>query len=275
MAAEFHVFAGRITVPTGGYGFVVTEDPGGTPSQFTATIPAGTYYVYGLGAESGDLLKAIKDQLEAGSPNGAAYDVGYTGKITPDGVTGAISITIDQLGFRIDGTNGSHTFPMALIGLADSTDYTDTALEIASVLSPSHTWCSNQPVTRLDPLSTDKPIAQHVSRSGEVHTVTGGARTFMRRFAFRYVNDDRVWRDYSSADEARTFEAWLENVDDGCPVRVYKDTESSTAGDLEALSSADLVDTVIPKPFARFAPERESAGGLPLFRWAFDAQREV
>jgi hypothetical protein len=275
MAAEWQVFAAEIIVPTGGWDFVVTEDPGGgSEAQFTATVAAGSYFLFGSGVGSNDLgvaLATALDTASGSSGNGAAYGVTYQAKTTPDGATGLVTIEIDQLSFRVDGTDAGHTFDMGVLGFVDSTDYASTGLNLLSVLSPSHTWCSDQPAVRADPLGAPRQIAQHETPGGQRFTFRGGIRKERRRYEFRSVNDDRTWAKYSASDTARAFESFKDEIDDGRRVRVYRDSEAS-AGTLNVLSDADLEDTIIPDAITDFTAQRENAGGLARFRWSFDAQ---
>jgi hypothetical protein len=274
MAAEWQVFAAEIIVPTGGWDLVVTEDYLGTPTQWTATLPAGSYFLYGLGGETGDLCKALVDALDAeslASGDGTSFSVDYRAKTTPDGVTGLVTVNCDGSDVRFDGTDAGFTFPLELIGLPSGADALSVTNEITSTLSPSHTWCSDQPAVRADPLGAPRQIAQHETPGGQRFTFRGGIRKERRRYEFRSVNDDRTWAKYSASDTARAFESFKDEIDDGRRVRVYREAESS-AGTLEPLSAADLEDTIIPDAITDFTAQRENAGGLARFRWSFDAQ---
>lgn len=85
----------RITVPTGGWSFTVTETGGGGASA-AITVPAFTYYHSSVGSNSTDLPAEIKSQFDASALN-ATYTVSIaagenaTGKYTISCTGGSVT----------------------------------------------------------------------------------------------------------------------------------------------------------------------------------------
>lgn len=258
----YYVLASEIEITSANNVIKFKEDAGTTR---TATIATGTYYLYGPGSEAGDLCKAIADAMTTAPDADADYVVEYRGVITAGSVTGQVTIRDVGDGFDIQIIASGTTFPLVLIGFPVADSIAETV--IASTLSPSHTWCSDQPPELVDPDGFEVEVAQHVAGGGQRHTFTSSSVREMRRLAFSFVTKDRAYAANATADPARAFESFWKIVNDGRRIRLYGDTQSG--GTVAALSSADLLGTYVfdEESCRRWRAERPSIG-VPLYDWS-------
>ena len=268
MAVDYYCLAAAIVIETGVNDGIRFTDSFGTVD---ATLAAGTHFLYGGGTEANDFGKIVGDALTAASAGsgGDTLTCAYTGKVTAGGVTGAAVITSDDA-FTILGTHANTTLDLGLLGLVDGADHVaGGGATVTSTLSPSRTWCSDQPPTLVDGDRVEAEVVQHVGPQGQRHTFAKSDPIEYRRLRFEYTHKDRVWEDDSSADLARTFHAWWKNARKGQPVRLYKENE--TSGDLGVMAAADLVGAgtyVLSEPLGAWKPQRDTA--VPTWAWELE-----
>ena len=230
---------GRVTIPTAGRDVDVVETGGNT---FTATIPAGDYYLSSADSEANDLIAEIEAQLEDGSAGGdytvsiAAGEAG-TGKVTithdGGGSISAVALTWtdsdlrDLLGFATDGD------------LAGALTY--TSAEQARML-----WISDSAWQSYNHAGNGREEAQQVAQESP-----DGASQFVAVYGRRSFNDlsllavkrarmfvqfeatvgeslQRFWRDAILCESAHAKTVgggpirWYPDADDDATFRTWK-----------------------------------------------------
>lgn len=264
MTMQFPVLLARVSVTTANRRLVFTEDGGG---NLNADVAVGDYYLSGDGTAS-DLCAALVVALEAAGAG--EYTVNYNAKITPEGVTGEVVIALaggSPAVFVLAWDNGSTTLPKAWFGFSATTASGDSA---TSTLSPSVSWCSDQPTATISPTSETARggILQHDTPSGATHTVVLAEDVEMRDLRFVLVAKDRTWRQHATSDVQRAFQSFRRIFRDGRPVQLHHCAILSGTT-LEIADSGTLIGTyvVAQSGLDVFAPTLSSPTAALLFDW--------
>ena len=273
MSAKYPVLCSALEVVAGVNDQIVLYEPNGaSPGKQTATVAAGTYYVYqddDGGEAANNLLTAVVTAIDTASGttgNGYAYSWSLTLRQEVDHTSTVFSATSDTDNFRIDASDADCTFPVELIGLEAGAD-TGSVSDIVSSLSSALTWVSSQPRARIDPGGWERDVHQHVAADGSRHTFTASDVREMRRLRLENIERGRVFEAANSADPGRAFEAWWRLASDGRLVRLYE-VEPSSATLLPDLTSSELVGTYVltQDSCTGFDPRRPD-DAVALYSW--------
>lgn len=153
-----------VTITTGVNDVIEAREvlPGPVVSNFTVTIPAGTYYCFADPAPAGyfSLYAELATQFTAGSPNGAVYTVAHADPtISTFAKLSSVSLTATGGGllfFSYLFSVGTFNFDSVLLGfkLAETVDKTSTGPVGLQVLAGEYTcsgiWTSPSGAIRKD-----------------------------------------------------------------------------------------------------------------------------
>jgi hypothetical protein len=249
VAQKWPVLAARVTIDSTNNVLRVTEDGADT---FDCTIAVGDYYLAEDDTQTGSLLKAIKDALDAGSTasgSGHTYGLTYEALTVPGEVAGQLTITTDGTSISILGSHANTTFDTTTIGILPATTGPVTSGYTFDHVAPWPNWVSNQVL--FDNLHDPQRRAAtfHETPGGQTYVFQRGVVTKRRMDRFSLVCEDRIRTNLAaglfSQLEYNALERWWEKtVSDGRPFRLYW-VEESSAGVLDELVSGDLLGTYV------------------------------
>lgn len=205
---------------------VVTEDPNGTPSTFsasistTAALAAGAQY-YGFRDSGGNIwdpaeiisnsrrtldakpiYTAIADKLTADSPNGWTYSVESA---TPAGsslVNSGLKLVADSnLEFRLDFADGAFDMDPRLFGWGEGHSSNEVSSDPASTGDPELTgpysryYCWQSPTAAYDKRHEEKHRAFQSSQRGDAYRWRWKEPELKREVKYRAVAGAHVWPD--------------------------------------------------------------------------------
>lgn len=198
---------------------IFREDDDGTDR--TATISAGTYYLYGDGVtDSVDILKAIITAMNAGTGVAATYSMDpatpYLSQSNSTKYTWGI--VTDSTSVEIRGADASTTFPLTYIGMTAAN--TGFAASFGQDTVPTHNWIADQPSVILDPGSSSSKVNRYRTPSGKKHTFVVSDPVERRILEWKYVAAARMWEEDSSGVPERTLENFWQIVRTGLQFRI-------------------------------------------------------
>lgn len=252
MAVKYPVLAARVTITTGENDVLrVSEDSGA--ATFDCTLAAGDYYLAEDDTQSGSLLKALKDALDAGSlASGGSYTYGLTwqAQITPGSVSGRLVITTTGTNVSLLGSHANTTFDLAQIGLFPGVTGYFPSGYVWQQLSPWANWVPGQPMTDDLHEPQRRPAAMHETRGGQTYVFAKGAVVKRRSDLFQFIVEERIRTNlpaglYYSLEYSALERWWEKTVADGRPFRLYWVEESATDGVLDELTSGYLIGTYV------------------------------
>lgn len=268
MTINYYVLARELVLTSANNQFIVSEDGG---ADVTITLTAGSYYLYGDGTESGDLCEEIAAQLNAHASLSNTYTCSYTASIDNSAfaLTGSVTITTNGTSINVKGStySGTATFDMYWIGFSRNTNSGLTS--VSGVVSPSITWCPDQPPTLIDGDRVEGQSIQHRGPSGRRHTFVVDDPVEYRALRFDFTTAERAKNSTSWSPYTSSFQLFWEDIRQGMPIKLFSTTVSSGT-DLTTLTTAShLVDDyVLSSPLEEFRPTRDT----PVPTWAWDIE---
>lgn len=293
MAVEYAYLTAAITIETGvNDDIYFQETPSGT--YYTATIAAGTYFLFGHPTNSNSILKAIKTAMEAvgtgtydwdssGSPalvwDPDTFDT--PGYASTGNVRWNYEVTSGPTGFTLLTAHANTTFDPSWIGLT-ATNQVSVGGVIQNDTSSPKVWIPNEPPARMDyKQHQDADINQVQTRD---HTVINFQRSSTRHvahFAWEFLTDASAQSDADLLESATGsfYEFWELNRTG--KFRVYageNDGSDTYTGDGSIVPYSDVAQTNVGRwwwafdeqavrsvPRARFSP------GLSRYSLGFTA----
>lgn len=232
-------FLASVVIVAGVNDGIRADDSG---AAFTATIPAGTYYITDDYDGSTDLLEAIADQLNASGTD--TWEVGISAQKV------FIGCTAD---YSVDWTHAASTFDGAILGFDTSAATTGSGASNTSATDQfTHGWYGVNPAATDTERTWESPVVQVETAGRALHTVTEGSPSWSREVlvyaepAYKAVED--------SSYTNQSFASFWAVARDGRLCRYYADA-----------SDEDTYDTVRMAP-GEFEPERY-AQGVALYSW--------
>jgi len=245
--SKFIVALGAIEIITGINDVVrITE----TATTYSATLPAGTYYLRGDGTSS-DFCAILGTWLSNASFGGNSYTVSMTTNGTtvswdtdPANVSAKVYVarTSGAATFKILWNDAATTFDSDSIGFVTEKGAADANPEI-STLSPYACWVANDYHKDIEP-HTKWVINASELASGDTSVVRRSDKIQSISLVFQWIDARRVWMRSRSSDTAATVERFIDVNNDGRPIEIHEQSLlSSSVTTLSALSSSTLVGT--------------------------------
>lgn len=268
MTTEYQPFASIVEISTG-VNDEIDFTEGGVPA--TAAITKGFYYLYGNGAVSDDLNKAIADAMTLISPgaltysSSVAFNVFESVKPSSTFITTAAGITNIQI-------LSTGTFDLEIIGHPAGSP-TATGTGITSTISCSRSWVSNQPSSvGFDAGPFERNTFEHATPDGTTYHFSAGDNFEFRGVGHQYVQDQRTFASY--LNENYSFEEFWKIANDGRKIRVFQQVASTVSGAIPFLGSSALVGeyTLTGDSLTRFNPQRVQPG-LAAFGWSISLRK--
>lgn len=230
----------RITVPTGGWDFTITETGGGGASA-AITVPAFTYYHSSDGSNSNTLPEAIKTQLDASSLN-ATYTVSIAA-----GESGTGKYTISATG----GSVTSFAFTWTDTEIRDLLGFSGSESGTLSYTGDNQAealWLPDEGYQKKNggiggSWVTDQQIVN--TANGNVYSVMG--RKYRRtRIVWPMTARNKTWAENETTTN-ESFETFLEGIwgtaswaTSTGPIRFHPDADADTATDYSTWSVLGL-----------------------------------
>lgn len=227
----------------------------------TATVAAGSYYLDGR-AEADSLLTAVVAAMNAAAT--ATITSSYRGQIAQGGVTGIVTLA----GAALQLIESGSTFDFTQLGFAQADSVSSSPL--VSNLSPTVTWCGDQPAVEPDPSSVASYVYESRTPSGKVEANEYGDDQRLRQLFFEYIEGSRVWQELSTSDPGRTFEAWRALAKLCVPFKLYLVGESLDVLDVPTAAELLGVYTFTGDILQSFSPKR-SPNASNARTWSFVA----
>ena len=217
----FPKLEGRITIPTGGYTFVVAEP---VASATTITIAAGDYYL----THSTSLLSSIASAMTANAVLSGTYTVSITD--STDAGTGAVTIsaTAGVTAFRIQWPSANGLYDVLGFTSADTT----SAAQATGTKQANFLWLPN--VGRSQPLAAEPTTAdQKFGQEEADFTIAVAPSGYSKRFAYnrRFVDTlnffnvvgEKTWLTLEATTNQSFQKFYRDVVFNGYPFRYQKD----------------------------------------------------
>ena len=262
MSAYYPIMRRAVVITTANQGIRLLEGAGPATTRLVAV---GTYYVLSDGSAA-DLCAAVKTALEVGaSVNTYTVTAAPNPFSTPVAATdanciGSITRTAGADAFRLLGANVLTTFPLHALGLA-ATDTALLATPIASTLSSSGWWVSNDVLAVDEPVEDGDVFGEDPTRGGVILPGAHSAGWVRHRWAVQYVRRDRTWVEAIAADPDRTWQAFWRRIREGTVMRLSR--RNVDTGLEEALGVEWVADVVTRRAITavRLSP------GSPIYSW--------